>query len=286
MDLTALRLFVAVAEEGGITRASRRLHRVPSNLSTRLRQLEDALGAELFFRDRQRLHLAPAGEQLLGYARRLLALADEARDAVGGGAPRGALRLGSLESTSASRLPPLFVAFHRQWPDVQVELLTGTNDALLSALLERRIDAAFMAEVPAQAGLSHLPLYAERLVLITTAGHAPVRRPADIGGASVIAFPQGCAYRRVLQRWLGEQAAAVRVLELSSYHAIVACVSAGAGVAVVPESVLDVVHAAHVARHPLPQVLARRTTPLVWRSGEESPALLRLRELARRLRRG
>lgn len=284
MDLADLHLFKTVAEEGGIVRASRRLHRVPSNLSTRLKQLETSLGAQLFFRDKQRLHLAPAGELLLDYARRLLVLADEARDAVGSGPPRGLLRLGALESSTASRLPPLFVAFHRELPDVRIELITGTNDALLAALIERRIEAAFMAEAPAHAELSHQPLFAEKLTLITALDHALVKRAADVAGDSVIAFPQGCAYRRVLERWLGaETLASVRVMELGSYHAIVACVAAGAGIAVMPESVLETVGASHVARHALPQVLARRVTPLVWRTAQQSPALVHLRKLARQL---
>lgn len=287
MDLVALRIFREVAESGGITRAARRLHRVQSNVTTRVQQLESQLGARLFERSARGLHLTPQGRVLLGYAERLLDLSQEAESALTAGPLRGLLRLGALESSTASRLPPLFVAFHRELPDVRIELITGTNDALLAALLERRVDAAFMAEAPAHAELSHQPLFAEKLVLITTLDHRPVKRPGDVAGDSVIAFPQGCAYRRVLERWLGaETLATVRVMELSSYHAIVACVAAGAGIAVMPESVLDTVGASHVQRHALPQVLARRVTPLVWRSAQQSPALEHLRQLARQLARG
>ena len=78
MEFSQLRIFQAVAEEGSITRAAERLHRVPSNLSTRLKQLEEQMGVELFMRERQRLQLSPAGKVLLDYAARLLALHDEA----------------------------------------------------------------------------------------------------------------------------------------------------------------------------------------------------------------
>lgn len=286
MDLTALRIFKEVADSGGITRAARRLHRVQSNVTMRVQQLEEKLQTQLFERSPRGLHLTPQGRVLLGYAEKLLELSQEAEAALKAAPPRGVLRLGALESSTASRLPPLFVAFHRELPDVRVELTTGTNDALLGALLERRIEAAFMAEPPSHAELSHQPLFAERLVLITALDHAPVRRPADVAGGSVIAFPQGCAYRRVLERWLGSEAlAAVRVLELSSYHAIVACVAAGSGIAVVPASVLASVQGSQVAQHALPAVLARRVTPLVWRTEQQGPALVRLRELARRIAR-
>lgn len=284
MDLSDLRIFRTVAEEGGIVRASRTLHRVPSNVTTRIKQLETSLGAQLFFRDKQRIYLSPSGELLLAYATRLLALADEARDAVGSGSPSGTLRLGALESTTASRLSSVFVAFHKQYPEVRIELTTGTNDALVAALLERRIEAAFVAEAPANSELSHLPLFEERLVLITSLAHRSVASVRDVAGDSVIAFPTGCAYRRVVERWFGQDGlASVRVMELSSYHAMVACVAAGAGIAVVPESVLDTVQSAHVARHALPKVLSRRVTPLIWRTEQQGAALVRLRDLAHRL---
>src|SRR5690349_2444009 len=75
MDLSDLLIFKTVAEEGGILRAARKLHRVQSNVTTRIKQLETSIGAELFFRERQRLVLSPRGEKLLTYADQLLRLA-------------------------------------------------------------------------------------------------------------------------------------------------------------------------------------------------------------------
>ena len=286
MDLSDLIIFKTVAEAGGIVKAAGRLHRVQSNVTTRIKQLEASIGVPLFVREKQRLHLSPQGRMLLVYADKLLRLADEAKGAVSTSAPRGALRLGALESTSASRLPAILSEFHVRCPDVRVELKTGTNDALAAAVAERRLDAAFIAQPPAQEALSSLPLFREQLVLITTLTHAPVKRSSDVTGESVIAFPQGCAYRRIVERWLGPQTlASVRVLELSSYHAIVACVASGTGVAIVPQSVLDTVQCALVARHPIPKVLRNVTTPLVWRTGEETPAVVALRDLARTMSR-
>ncbi|HWY73619.1 MAG TPA: LysR family transcriptional regulator [Burkholderiaceae bacterium] len=280
MDLSDLEIFRAVVHEGGILKAARKLHRVQSNVTKRVQQLEAALGAQLFFRNKQRLFLSPTGEMLLSYADRLLRLADEARAVVSGAPPRGVLRLGSLESTSASRLPGVLASFHRLYPEVRVELTSGTNDALTAAVAGRQLDAAFVAEPPASAELSHLPVFAERLVLITSLDHRPVRRPGDIAGDSLIAFPSGCAYRRVLESWIGDRGlASARVLNLASYHAIVACVASGTGVAVVPESVLDTVRSSLVARYPLPKVLGQVVTPFIWRSAEQQPAVVGLREL-------
>jgi DNA-binding transcriptional LysR family regulator len=280
MNFADLQVFKSVVEEGGVIRAASKLHRVPSAVTTRIKQLEASIGVKLFHRDRQRLHLSPAGALLLDYADRLIRLSDEARDVVSGTSPRGALKLGALESTTASRLPPVLSAFHARYRDVRLELVTGTNDALLSQLAERQLDAAFIAESPPSRAFDHVPVFSERLSLISSADHPPIKRPSDVEGCSLIAFPEGCAYRRVLQRWLGRDSLATfRVLELCSYHAIVACVTAGAGIALMPESVLDVIPQAAIRRHAIPKAQARITTPLVWRRGEMSPSVLALRTL-------
>lgn len=286
MELADLHIFKTVAEQGGIVSAARKLHRVQSSVTTRVQQLEASIGAQLFFRTKQRLFLSPQGELLLAYADRLLRLAEEAKGAVGGSEPRGVLRIGALESTTASRLPSLLARLHRSCPELHIELTTGTHDALTAAVVDRRLDAAFAAEAPAHKELAHLelahlPLFAERLVLVTSLQHRPVARPGDVDGDTLIAFPSGCAYRRVFERWLGDRnLASVRVLELGSYHAIVACVSSGTGVALVPESVLETVQSAQVARHALPKVHSQVVTPLIWRAEDRSPAVMALRELA------
>jgi DNA-binding transcriptional LysR family regulator len=280
MDFVDLLVFKCVVDEGGIIKAARKLHRVPSSVTTRIKQLETSLGVMLFHRDRQRLHLSPTGELLLAYAERLIQLSNEARAVVSGGMPKGALKLGALESTTASRLPRILADFHRRYPEVRLELTTGTNDDLVTKVADRRLDAAFTAEPPAARVLEHIPVFAERLVVITNSDHPPIRRARDVEGASLIAFPEGCAYRRVLQSWLGRKSlATLRVLELNSYHAIVACVSSGTGIALVPESVLDTMPDTHVLRHAIPKVQANITTPLVWRHGEISPSVLALRTL-------
>ena len=280
MNFADLQVFKSVVEEGGVIRAASKLHRVPSAVTTRIKQLEASMGVKLFHRDRQRLHLSPAGELLLGYADRLIQLSDEARDVVTGTTPRGVFKLGALESTTASRLPPILASFHGRYPDVRLELTTGTNDSLLGQLAERRIDAAFIAETPAGQAIEHIPVFSERLTLISSPDHPPIKRPRDIEGESLIAFPEGCAYRRMLQRWLGaDSLVTFRVLDLSSYHAIVACVTAGAGIALVPEAVIESMPHVKARQHPIPRAQSQITTPLVWRRGEISAFVLALRTL-------
>ena len=279
MELSDLRIFKAVVAAGGINGAARLLHRVPSNVTTRIRQLETDIGVDLFLREGRRLTLSARGEALVRYAERLLSLADEAANAVRDDVPRGRLRLGALESTTASRLAPLLATFHRAHPEVAIELITGTNDAMTRAVAERRVDAAFVVERPLDRRLDSVPAFRERLLLIAPRGTPPLRSARDASGLAVLAFPTGCAYRRRLERWLGQRRTpSMPILELASYHAIVACVAAGAGIALIPQSVLDVVDHTQVSRHPLPRSVADVRTCLVWRHEDLPTPLLALRQ--------
>ena len=280
MDLTELKIFKAVAEQGGITKAAASLHRVQSNVTTRVKQLEERLGAKLFHRQGRKLVLSSEGKVLLSYAERLLQLSSEAHAAVKGHAPHGVFRLGTLESTAATRLPPVLARYHRTYPAVRLELVTGTSGALVDRVLRGEIEAAFVAEPFSAKGLDTEHAFTEELVLITPKGHAPVKAPKDIDQRVVLAFTTGCSDRRRLEAWLGRASVvAERVMEYGSYHAITACVAAGGGIAVVPRSVLRVVGAeSQVAVHALPPAIAKARTMLVWANGHQSTPLTALRE--------
>src|SRR5205814_2445458 len=237
MDLAELKIFKAVAEQGGITRAAAALHRVQSNVTTRVQQLEQRLGTKLFHRQGRKLVLSAEGKVLLAYADRLLRLSSEAQAALKGHAPHGLFKLGALESTAATRLPPVLARYHRDYPAVRLELVTGTSGALVDKVLREEVEAAFVAEPFAARNLEMLHAFSEELVLISPRSHPRIGSPKDIGQRVVLGFTTGCSYRRRLETWLGRSSVvAERVMEYGSYHAIVACVAAGAGIAVIPRS--------------------------------------------------
>ncbi len=275
MDLTALEIFRTVAHESSVTRAAERLQRVQSNVTTRVRQLEADLGVALFLREGKRMALTPEGHTLLGYADRLLALAEEARQALRPGQPGGRLRLGSMESTAASRLPAPLARFHGQWPQVALELSTAPTQKLLERLQAHALDAALVAGPPGQAmdaALDATPVFTEELLLALPADHPPVHGPADVQLGTLAVFEAGCTYRRIAQDWLAPRPQPMQLLELGSYHAILACVAAGSCAGVVPRSVLALAlaHTPLALRlHPLCHI----DTLLVRRSGYRSAAL-------------
>lgn len=275
MDLAALRIFKSVVEHGGVNKAAAKLHRVPSNVTTRIKQLEENLGTKLFLRVGRGLALSAEGKRLLPYADQLLRLSSEAEAALRNGKPRGTLRIGALESTAASRLPSVLSRYHALHPEVRIDLVTGTSGALVARLHKRDIEAAFVAEPFNADGLEVQTAFVEELVLVTPRSFGVIRSPKDIGNRTVIAFTTGCSYRRRLEAWLAAgRIVPDRVIEFQSYHAIIACVAAGSGIAVVPRAVLGLTRAnRNLTVSALPAQFGKTRTQLVWRKQHQSVML-------------
>jgi DNA-binding transcriptional LysR family regulator len=279
LDLAALAIFRTVAAEGSVTRAAQRLMRAQSNVTTRVRQLEAELGTALFLREGKRMALTPEGEVLLGYADRLLALAEEAHQALRPGPPAGRLRLGSMESTAASRLPAPLARLHSQWPGVALELTIAPTRVLVERLRAHALDAVLVAWPPGQPedpALETRPVFTEELLLVLPAGHPAVSGPADVLPGTLAVFEPGCTYRRIAQDWFAPRPQPPQLLELGSYHAILASVAGGGCAGIVPHSVLSISpHAALLSQQPITTV----TTLLAWRQGYRSAALDALQQV-------
>jgi DNA-binding transcriptional LysR family regulator len=274
IDLESLKIFRTVVDEGGVVRAASKLNRVQSNVTTRIRQLEQHVGARLFRREGRTIRLSTEGHTLLVYADRLLRLADEAVSQMRTGKPKGVFRLGSLESTAGTRLAPILSHYHTLYPDVVVELATGTSGALITRVMNFDLEAAFVSEPFTAPGLEAKQVFEERLVLVTSTAIERVSGPDDLGRSTLIAFPQGCSYRKRIEEWLGSaNVMPERVMEFASYQAMIACVAAGTGFAVVPKSVLVALRSANsIRQHPLPKRFSQNRTHLVW-NGDPSPSL-------------
>jgi LysR family transcriptional regulator, cell division regulator len=278
MNVADLNVFAAVARYGSITKAARRLNTVQSNVTTRLRLLEEELGVSLFQRHHQGVTLTRSGRDLLPYAHQLDVLLQKARDAVSANqATRGALRLGSMETTAAARLPALlrkYVPAHR---NVDVAIETGTTRTLTQAVLEYRLDGAFVAGPVEVDELEPTLAFMEELVLVSSPEYKSV--PAALAEGKipkVFVFRVGCSYRQKLERFLaGRGLTLVNQLEMGTLEGIIGCVSAGLGITMMPFSVVEsYVKRQEVAVHRLSPADALIETVFITRRDlVRSPAL-------------
>ena len=278
MNSTDLMFFAAVAETGGIGRAAARLNTVQSNVTGRIRALEQAMRVPLFHRGSRGVTLTRAGERLLPYAIQVGRLLSEARHALlAEGEPRGPLRIGAMETTAALRLPGPLADFAGRHPEVDIELETGPTEWLIGRVLDRALEGAFVAGPVAQAGLMAIPVLTEELVLVAHPAVADLTalldRLARAREAKVLVFRAGCSYRRRLEDFLARQGLVhVRRMEFGTLDGILGCVAAGMGVTLIPRVVADPAHrAGRVSVHALPDGDGRAQTLLV-RRGDAQPS--------------
>ncbi|TXI72256.1 MAG: LysR family transcriptional regulator [Dechloromonas sp.] len=279
MELVALRTFQSVVEEGGILAASKKLNTVQSNVTGRIRKLEEELGAELFLRKGRGLELAPSGRVLLDYARRMLQLEQQTTAAVRQvGESSGELRIGAMETFAALHLPTALKAVRREHPRVELRVFTEPTAVLVDKVLDHKLDCAFVAGPVIHPDLEFNEVVVEELVQVHAAGSDPVQQP-------LILFREGCAYRaRALawQRSIGH--ATADVMEFGTLDGILGCVSIGLGWTLMPRRVVEQsVHAAVLVIDAVPPEIGRVPTGLIRR--REAPPMAALRTLGESLRR-
>ncbi|MBA5608222.1 LysR family transcriptional regulator [Duganella sp. FT3S] len=294
LELRQLRYFVTVAEELHFGKAALRLHMTQPPLSQTIQALEELLGAPLFERNRRGVTLTAAGAALLPEARRMLGQAQELPQLVQRAAAGevGRLSLAFVSSADYSVLPPFLRAYRAAYPQVQINLQEATSDLQLDDLLHARIDAGLLIPpLPdkSRAELDYLPVLNEPLILAAPAGLDALKAAgpvalADLPPLPLIIFPRAIApalYDAVLAVFgaagitpeIGQQAIQMQT--------IVSLVSAGMGLALVPQSVSNLMRPGveyRSLRDPTPLV----ETGLAWRRDHVTPVLQGFLDLLRK----
>ncbi|GHB02245.1 MULTISPECIES: LysR family transcriptional regulator [Streptomyces] len=293
-DPTRLAALVAVAEAGSITRAAARLGYTAPALSQQLAKLEREAGAVLLVRHHRGARLTAAGELLAGRARRVLDEMDQARHELArlAGLSGGRLRVGTFTTAGIHLLPPVLAAFRRAHPDVELTVTDYEPPSGVAAVAAGEVDLALThayepaTAEPMPAGVSADPLLVEELVLITAVGHVlsegsgslPVGK---LAGRPLISSAPAHPPRRGVERALAEAGATPAVVcESPGYALVCALVSAGLGVAVVPEMVASMSPTPLAVRR-LEAAAFRRTISVVHRGDRSSVAATTLRALLR-----
>jgi len=270
LDLELLRSFVSVVEAGGFTRAGERVHRTQSTVSQQIKRLEEDLGQVLLHRDGKDVRPTEAGERLLSYARRLLSLAEEARDGLREPDSEGAIRLGIPEDFAAYRLAKLLGTFARSHPGLRMDVRADQSKNLSRDLERGELDLAlFKREAGAKGAIAVWP---ERVHWVTSKSH-PV--DVDVPSVPLIGFPTGCLYRAGAIHALESAGRAWHMAYSSSSLAgIQAAVAAGMGLSILSEMSIQSDHRVLTAKDGFAPI--NRTEVALMASPGASPATLRL----------
>jgi LysR family transcriptional regulator, cell division regulator len=240
MDTADLRVFQCVARCGSMNKAALELNTVQSNVTARIKALEDELGFELFERTHRGVTLTAAGKRLLPFAGRAARVLDDARRAVADqGSPSGPLVIGSLETTAALRLSPILAGYAKAYPAVDLTLRTATTCELIDQVLDRSLEGAYVCGPVKHPDLVAEPFVREELVILTAPSVASLDALAAMPELKIIVLKIGCSYRLHLEALLARRGiVGVRCLEFGTLEAIFSCVSAGLGVTLLPKALL------------------------------------------------
>lgn len=273
LDLDLLRSFVSVVDAGGFTRAGERVHRTQSTVSQQIRRLEESFGRTLLHRNGKSVTPTEEGERLLSYARKILALAEEAHDVVARPASDGVVRLGIPEDFAAYRLTELLSDFARARPGLRLDVRCGLSVRTRRALERGELDLAlFKRDLGEPGGIAAWP---ERLHWVTSRAHSIdfQRDPLPLAVSE-----QGCLYRN---RMIHAAEAGGRAWHIAytspNLTGIQAAVSAGLGVSILPEVAILPRHRVLGPADGFPAIT--NTEVALVAAPDASPATRRLAEL-------
>jgi len=232
LDLDLLRSFVAVADSGSFTAAGELVARTQAAVSMQIKRLEDAVGRRIFERTSRSIALTPAGETLLGYARRMLELNDESVRRVAEPPVAGSIRLGITEYFVPTELPRFLARFAAAYPGVELQVRMGLSKDLREAMAGGSLDAVIARLGPRERAGA---LWKEDQLWVARSDFAPARGTV----LPLALLPSPCVLREHALDAMKRQRRPFSVAFTgSSMASVQAAVSAGLGVSIVPRSSL------------------------------------------------
>ena len=279
VDLQTLRFFVASADAGSFSAAAENLHYAQSNLSNRIKQLEEELGEPLFYRHKRGVSLTAKGKVFYDYTLMILTLSDEALTVIRDmDHARGKLMLGSLEATALHDLPELLAAYHRQYPDVSLSLQTDMNDVFLDQVLTRKLDGAFVSGPVSHPNIEEQFFKTDELILVGSGATGNEDPEEMLAKAPLITFPEGSAFRRSLELLLSSQSLSYmdRITVLNSLGAMITNICAGIGCGYLPRSIVEsYIEKGLMVEYPLDNPFSKLDVVFIYRKDHVRDAAFR-----------
>lgn len=236
MNTDILKMFIIISQKGSISQAAEELGYAQSNISTKVHQLEADLGTKLFYRNNRGITLTDAGKQLYQQAIKIVRLTEETINSLKHPEQiNGELKIGTLQTAASTFLPEVLSTYHQQNPQVKLSIQTGTTLKSAQAVLDYELDGAIIGGHVSDPDLVSVHLTNEELCLASSIDGEP-----DLNTTSLLVFPVGCGYRKTLESWLDSQKIMIHhPIEFNYLNAIIASVSAGLGISILPKKVAD-----------------------------------------------
>jgi DNA-binding transcriptional LysR family regulator len=268
MNTNDLKIFESVAANGSFTKAAKVMFTVQSNVTARIKNLEEEFGAELFIRTSRKVALTSAGETLMHYSKQIDHLVQEAKkDIQQSSEVNGRLKIGCIETTMAFKVPDILARFTDIYPDVDLEFISDRRSELISDVISYKLDAAFVSAPVNMPDLEQLLVKEEQLVIIASANAPGLKEILGGKPVKIVVFDQGCVFRARLESWLNSKGIIqYKSTVLNSLEGIVNFVEAGFGISILPAELVDnYYHLRKMKSFPLTKELGTMTTVLVFR---------------------
>ncbi len=263
MEINDLIIFEAVARHGSVSKAAEQLSYVQSNVTGRIKRLEQELQTTLFERHQRGMVLNTDGKRLLEHARDILHKVDEVKQMFAPQhAPSGILDIGIIETVIA--LPGILHAYYSKYPNVELSLTTGVTEQLLQDVLAMKLDGAFVSGPITHPLIEQMDVIQERLMLVTRDRQFAYE---DLTRKPLLLYNEGCGYRGRLESWMSvEGIVPKQIMEFGTFGTIIGSVAAGIGITILPESsITQYVAEEQVYAHEIPDPFQAVSTVFIRR---------------------
>ena len=262
MESNDLRIFQRVAHEESFSKAAEKMGYVQSNVTLRIKKLEQELGTILFLRNNKGVSISRDGRKLLIYAEQIIQLLADATAAFVPPCQNQPLRIGATQTLSASRLPKYLAIFNKKYPNVELSIKTAAQQRLLDQVLDNELDGAFISGKYSNQNLETVLSFKEELAIIsatlyqdlTILKHKPI----------IVNVLSDCPYRVLLEKWMRtNNNIIIKIFEFDTLNSIIKAVVEDMGISLLPKNIIPNDNC--VTIHELPSNFNTITTEFVIR---------------------
>lgn len=278
MNTNDFKIFEAVAAHGSFTKAAEATFTVQSNVTARIKSLEEEFQVSLFNRTSRRVELTAAGETLMHYCKQIGQLIEEAKRELSGTEQLiGHLKIGCIETTMALKVPGLMKKFNQEYPDIELEFKSAMSPDLIQDVMNYKLDAAFITTPVTLPDLEQKLIKKEQLVIVCSDQYTGLNEIVNDHQLSIIVFEQGCVYRSRLESWLSYQGIInYKSTVVNSLEGIINFVEAGLAITILPLELIEQYYPNRKLKtFSIGKELGNATTLMIYRKNRKQDRVLK-----------